>query len=158
MFPHPPKSDSNNLPELFLTFNNYGTLPETRGRSDGQMDRLTDMRAYRAAIAAKILSIWFCKKQTYYIICCAFFNGFWKAVCRQDQNLIEKNGNRELFFIFNSAFLTIYNFTIFMVIMLHTKTQPPNFLNSRDRYEEDIKIRTWKTTLQYVKLFTQYFF
>ena len=53
MFPHPPKSDSNNLPELFLTFNNYGTLPETRGRSDGQMDRLTDMRAYRAAIAAK---------------------------------------------------------------------------------------------------------
>ena len=36
--------------------------------------------------------------------------------------------------------------------MLHTENQPPNFLNSGNSYEEDIKIRIWKTTLQYLEL------
>ena len=31
------------LPETFLTFNNHGTLPETRyGGTDGRMDQTTD--------------------------------------------------------------------------------------------------------------------
>ena len=34
-------------------------------------------------------------------------------------------------------------------IKLHTKNQPPSFLNSGDSYEEDLKIRILKTTLQY---------
>ena len=42
-------------------------------------------------------------------------------------------------------------------IKLHTENQPPNFLNSGDSYEEDIKIRIWKTTLQYFQLFLSTF-
>ena len=44
--------------EPFLTVNNFGTLLETCcGGTDGPTDRRTDMRAYRAAIAAKNLMI-----------------------------------------------------------------------------------------------------
>ena len=41
-------------------------------------------------------------------------------------------------------------FSSLVNIKLHTENQPPNFLNFGDSYEEDIKIRTWKTTLQYL--------
>ena len=42
-------------------------------------------------------------------------------------------------------------------IKLHTEDQPPSQLNSGDSYEEDLKIRIWKTTLQYFVFFLSIF-
>ena len=39
--------------------------------------------------------------------------------------------------------------TFFEAIKFHTKNQPPNLLNSDDSYEEDLKIKIWKTASKY---------
>ena len=40
---------------------------------------------------------------------------------------------------------------------LHAENQPPSLFNSGDSYEEDLKIRIWKTTLQFFEFFLSLF-
>ena len=42
--------------------------------------------------------------------------------------------------------IVINLFSSLVGIKLHTKNQPPNLVNSGDRYEEDLKIMILKTT------------
>ena len=43
-----------------------------------------------------------------------------------------------------------------VVILVLGGKQSPSLLNYEDSYEEDLKIRIWKTTLQYFEFFSPY--